>query len=187
MRRGAEFLEEVVLTQDVDAIDQRLAVRLFVTGFAHGDIDGDAVTFLRGAGLGGLGPRALVLAEAGQRLLDLLIGDLDRAGLRANGLVIAEVDRRVDLHRHLEGERFGLINLDIGLTDRVDILLLKRLLIERIEQIAVGLLNQHLAAEHPLDHHARCLPRTEARQLHLIDDFAISAIERLLQIPARRC
>src|SRR5205823_3979215 len=65
---------------------------------------------------------------------------------------------------------------------RVELLPLERLLVERVEQVLIGLLDEDLAPEELLDDPARRLARAETGQADLVDDLAIGAVERLLEL-----
>ncbi|MPM27316.1 hypothetical protein SDC9_73826 [bioreactor metagenome] len=146
-------------------------------------VEGDQVA------LGGrtvhLGVRGEPLAQDLDLLLELLTGRLDRVDLDLDG--VERRDHEVGAHVHLGGELDGLTDLELGhldlrLRQRHQLVLGDGGGVEIRERLVQGLLQGDARAEPLVDDGRRHVPRTEARDLHLLGDLLVGLVQVRLQI-----
>ena len=127
----------------------------------------------------------VVLAQAIELVLDLLLGDREAGQRHLEAVVAGNGDHGPHLHHGVEGDRTALLaagDVDLGLRDRVELGVDHGTGIEVRQRIAQRLGTQRSRAAHAgLEHLARHLAGAEPRHAHLpgerAHDVAQGAIE----------
>ena len=128
------------------------------------------------------------LLQAGQLLVDVVLGDLDG---RDGDVHLAEV-RHLDLRADVDlgGELDEVLVFDLGdvhvrLADDLEIVFLHGLLVAGRQHVVDYLLEDRAAAEAGIDKLARCLALTKARDLHLLCDGCVSLVDLIVELRER--
>ena len=126
--------------------------------------DDGVVALLGAATVDGL-KAGLAVPKLVDDLLDHRLVDCLNLGLEAEVLVVAQLDLRPNLHGRLEDDRlalFGLGDLDLGRSQRREILLAYRLTEGILDEELDRLVQDGGGAENALDDRPRGLARTKA-------------------------
>lgn len=146
-------------------------------------VEGDDVT-LGGGALDVLGGREAT-AQLLDRLLDVLLGDLDGVDLDLDAGVVRDLDLGADVDLGGEGQQFAVLQLrdvHLGLAQRVQVGLVDRLGVELREGVVDGLLQHRTAAEALVDDAGRDLALAEALHRDLLVDLLVRRVEAVLEL-----
>ncbi len=168
----------------LQALGGRVRQRLAVLG--RDQVDGDDVTGGGGALDHGLG--AEPLPQGAQLEVDLLVGDLDRVDRRGQRREVRQVElgAHVDLGGELDQVAvLQLGHLDLGLGQRVQVVLRDGLAVELRQRVVQRLLDDGPAAEPLVDHHRRHLALAEAGDVHRLRDLAVGLVQAGLEVVER--
>ena len=130
---------------------------------------------------------AEALAQRGDALLEIGLVDLDGVDLDGQRRVVGHGDLGTAVDLGLEGEGLAVLHrdrgdVDLGLAERADVVLLEGLAVEGREGLVDGFL-QHRAAAHALvDDPRGHLAATETRHLHLSGDGLVCRVDARLQL-----
>ena len=155
----------------VEALDHAAAADLVAHLADLGALDGLAVLggeevddheVAVGGGALDVGEGAEALAQRCDLLLDVGVGDLEVVDLGLEAVVVGQLDGRLDVD--LGGELELLVrgevgDLDLGLGQRLQVVLLERLHVLLRHEVLHGLLEDDLAADLPVDDRGGTLPR----------------------------
>ncbi len=146
--------------------------------FLDFQVDRHLVAFSGRAWFGRIDPGALGLLQTLQHLIDRRL--IYRGILRFDpGVDVgARVDIRVDRHGDPEGDRLGIDHLDLGITDRNDLLLLEGSPVEILHDLLVRLFEEDAAPIEALDHRAGGLALSEPGECDFTRHLAVRAIHR---------
>ena len=125
------------------------------------------------------------LAQRLHLLLDVLVGDLDVLDLRLDAVVGG--DRELGLDVDLGGELQHVVvvelgDLDLGLRERLERVLLQRLDVRLRQQLVDRLVEDGRAADLPVDHGRRDLAAAEAGDVDLLGDRLVRRVEARLEL-----
>ena len=166
----------VGVAADLAALD-RLAV-------ARGlEVDGGDVAVLGGALDVLEGGEAL--AQRLDLLVDVVVGDGHVLDLHAEPVVRRDLDRRphVDLGGELEqGVVLELGDVDLGLRQRLQVVLLEGLHVELRQRVVDRLVEDGTAADLAVDHRRRDLALAEAGDVDLLGDGLVRRVEARLEL-----
>ena len=150
-----------------------------------GQVDGDEVALL-GLALDAL-ERAEALTQLGDALFEVGVADLDRVDLDLEGVEGGELDLGADVD--LSGERQALAlferevgDVDLGLTERLDVVLDDRVGVQLGERLVDGLLHDGCTAEALLDELRGNLALAESGDLNLLADRLIRLVQARLEL-----
>ena len=187
---GPQAYHRVVdLGQHVAGAHQELVAVLagrVVTLDGHGVVDHDEIAGRRRT-LDRVELR-LLLAHVLERGGKIVGGDRHRRVLDLDALVVAEIDRRLDLDDRDEAERGAFLEPDvlkIGLVDGIELRLGQRFPVNVGDQV-LGDLTAHVVGEVDLDERARHVTLPESGQARLLLHAPVGALPFLLHDVDRR-
>ena len=125
------------------------------------------------------------LAQRLHLLLDVLVGQLDVVDLGLEAVVGGQRDLGLDVD--LGGELEGLVvlelgDLDLGLGERLEGVLLQRLDVLLREHVVDRLVEDRAAADLAVDHGRRDLAAAEAGDVDLLGDLLVRRVEARLEL-----
>ena len=198
-QRGGERLGLAGLEADerlVEAVDQLTGTDLVRQALGLGlghvlavdggrQVDGDEVALLDGTLDAGEG--AEPGAQRLQLVVDVLVADLDRVDGDLQGAQVRQRDLGADVDLGGEDQLLAVLDLgdlDVGLTERLDVGGGHGLAVAAGQRVVDDLLQHRAAADAGLEQLGRRLARTEAGQPDLLGELLVGAVE--VGLAARR-
>ena len=148
-----------------------------------GEVDGQVVTVLHGAVCANKGGKAL--AQGADLLVDLLVGDGRVVDGHLDALVVLHLELRSNVDLGGENELVVVLqlgDLDIGLAEREDLLLLDRFVVELRDGVVDSFADHRAATDVAVDQPRRRLARAEALDPNLLRERLVGHVESVLEL-----